>query len=289
MSHGSTPRQPARPGGAWQTILSCLVPCAAILGGCATPSNAFVHSPLSRCEEVSGQTGRVRVATFNIRAGLSSDLETIAETLAALDADVIALQEVDVGVARTGRVDQARTLAERLGYDFVFAGAMKREGGDYGVALLSRLPIEAARRIPLVAGGAFEPRVAIDATVCAGSERLRVVAVHVDFLPWAAAANARTLAEALDSEPGEPTVVAGDLNMGPGEEAPSIFTRRGFVDVVGRFDEGPTFEGGQRLDYVLVDPSLASDAGPAMREESTASDHFPVIADLSLPGTNASR
>lgn len=262
-----------------------LAPLAATLVGCAAPSTAFVRPPLEACPTREGEARALRVVSFNIRAGLSSSLEAVGDVIAQLEPDVVALQEVDVGVARTGKVDQAAVLAARLGMKRVFAGSIQREGGDYGVAMLSRLPITRAERVDLKDRMAWEPRVAIDASVCVNGQEVRVVTVHADMLPWAAAANSRRLARKLEERSMKPAIIAGDLNATPGEDAPRAFADTGFVDVLKTRAEGRTFLGSnRRIDYILTDEGLDLGVAEAGRVETEVSDHVPVYAEFRAIG-----
>src|ERR1044072_7375031 len=91
--------------------------------------------------------GRVRlnVMSYNIHVGIGMDkkldLARIAEVIKGSRADIIGLQEVDRGVERTGRVDEIRELARLTGMDYAFAHNLDYQGGQYGVAVLSRFPI----------------------------------------------------------------------------------------------------------------------------------------------------
>ncbi|AXK44652.1 endonuclease/exonuclease/phosphatase family protein [Brachybacterium saurashtrense] len=102
-----------------------------------------------------------RVATWNIRHGLGPDgrvdLERTAREIAALGADVIALQEVDVAFgARSAHEDQAARLGALLGMSVAFGAALdlppEHDGAPrrrYGVALLTRHEIVSSRMHPL--------------------------------------------------------------------------------------------------------------------------------------------
>ena len=86
--------------------------------------------------------------SYNIKVGswTAGGLEAVAAVIAGVNPDIVALQEVDRGMARTGHVDQAAWLSERLGYHAVFApasggAAFGVEYGEYGIAMLSRRPI----------------------------------------------------------------------------------------------------------------------------------------------------
>ncbi len=259
--------------------LGCL-----LLVGC-TRSAAFVRpDAASRCEPGDGATTTnvLRVVSFNIKSGLMSSLAQVGAQLEALHPDLVALQEVDVGVDRTGRVDQARQLGERLGLQHLFAGAIVRGGGDYGIALLTRLPLLSARKLLL--GGpvtAWEPRVAIDATVCLAGQPLRVVALHADNTPWGAVGNVRSLIEQLGPLGDGPLLLLGDLNATPQEAGPRALEHAPLFDELHAFDEGPTFVGSdRRIDYVFTSAALHARVVNAGRVVSAVSDHLPVFADF---------
>jgi endonuclease/exonuclease/phosphatase family metal-dependent hydrolase len=227
---------------------------------------------------------RLRIASYNLMGGGLSSIHRLADELAKIDADVVSLQEVDHRSERSGRVDQTEVLAEALGMSSVFCGAIRLGSGHYGNALLSRLPILAAERIAISAPLDSNPRAAIDATLDWHGERLRVIAAHLDHLPWAATFSCWRLALSLSRPPEERLIVAGDLNAPPWGRGPQRLLRAGLVDLVGRFDEGPTFhtEGHSfRLDYVLVDRELAKRARWGQRIVTQASDHYPVVVELS--------
>ena len=94
----------------------------------------------------------VTVAAYNMGAARVSDIDTIATAIGALDADIIALDEVDNKTKRSGQVDQAKYIAEKLGLHYVFGRAIDFEGGQYGLAILSRHPISASEVVPLPSG-----------------------------------------------------------------------------------------------------------------------------------------
>ncbi|HAW94738.1 MAG TPA: metallophosphoesterase, partial [Phycisphaerales bacterium] len=84
----------------------------------------------------------IRAATYNIKHGRGMDgaidLERTADVLRALNADIIALQEVDDRARRSGGVDQASWLAERLDMHSAYGSFMAFQGGRYGLAILSK-------------------------------------------------------------------------------------------------------------------------------------------------------
>lgn len=247
------------------------------LVGCADPSGMLVEpqSYAASCEAEEPLDRPLKVANYNIKSGVWTSLDEVSDVVASLDADIIALQEVDNGLERSDGVDQSAVLAERIGAERVFAGAWEKDGGTYGVALLSKRPILQAERFELPDVGGFEPRVGIDATVCAGTRELRVVSSHADFLPWSAKAHADALGEHVAGD--DDVVLAGDFNIPPEHESITGIVQKGLRDVVGEFTDDPTFAD-SRIDYVMTDLP-ASDAHVV---KSDASDHNAIWSLLTI-------
>jgi endonuclease/exonuclease/phosphatase family metal-dependent hydrolase len=110
-----------------------------------TPSKGGVPDkiyPMSQAPEIT-------VAAYNIAAGRVGNLNAIAGAIKALNADVIALSEVDKNTRRSGNVDQLATLKKLTGMYGAFGKAIDFEGGEYGIAVLSRYPITRQATIPL--------------------------------------------------------------------------------------------------------------------------------------------
>lgn len=266
-------------------VLAALGSALALLAAGCTPSSTLVRPDhLAPCDPDAPAPESLRVVSYNMHGGMSSSLDTIAAVLQDLDADVIALEEVDRGVGRSGLVDQDQVLADELGYETAFAAARRREDGDFGVAILSRLPFSRAERIDLHEPLASQPRVALDTSVCVGPDPVRVVAVHTDVWPWASKAATDDLVDALGGSIGHGVILAGDLNVIPSSAGPRALEKAGLVDLIGRFGEQITFRelGARRIDYIFADAPLADRAGGAGVEQTDASDHYPVYSDFSL-------
>src|SRR5690606_37716165 len=125
------------------------------------------------------------VATWNIHhsRGLDDrvDLDRIAAEIRAVGADIVALQEVDVGVARSGRLDLPAELARRLGMQAAFGKNIDHQGGDYGNAILSRFPIRSSgnHHYEMIRTG--EQRGALVARLTTPCGPLVVVSTHIDY------------------------------------------------------------------------------------------------------------
>ena len=229
----------------------------------------------------------IRVATWNIRHGRGMDgrldLERIATVVESFDADIVALQEVDEAVRRSDRVDQANWLAERLGMHAVFGPFMDHQGGRYGMAILSRLPVEHTEPWRLTDG--HEPRIALAVRVIPPTgSAVTVVGVHFD---WVADDGFRyeqateTMARLRELE--TPWIVLGDFN-----DTPESRTMRDFRHL-GREARKPedrrtTFPADEpriEIDFIVAGPRPEWRIGEVeVIEETTASDHRPVVATL---------
>ncbi|MHB8872055.1 MAG: endonuclease/exonuclease/phosphatase family protein [Myxococcaceae bacterium] len=231
------------------------------------------------CDPAAVAPARLRVASYNLKSGMHTSLDEVAQVIAELSPDVIALQEVDRFVQRSGGVDQAQVIAEKLGYQEIYAAAMDRGTGSYGIALLTKLPVESVARVDLQATGTYEPRVAIDARMCVGPQTLRVVTTHADVL--AAAANVLTVAARIAPAVGRGMIFMGDFNEGPGGVGPRKLRGQGMLDLIGQRAEGITFwPNKSRLDYLFVDSPLSERVLDVAITQNKASDHYPVYVDL---------
>ena len=245
----------------------------------------------------------MRLATFNVLHGRSPedgrvDLDRFAAAVAELDADVLALQEVDRLQERSHHADLTVIAAEAMGavaHRFAPAlsgapGAWRRAGdGDlpatpqYGVALLSRLSVarwDVVRlpalpgRVPVLFPGrrwpvvvADEPRVALVARLDTG---LTVAATHLSFIPWWNTVQLHQLVRALPRS--GPLALLGDLNLQPVRAAQTT----GLQPLVSGLTY-PAPEPYEQIDHVLG-RGLQARAGEAVR--LPLSDHRALVVDL---------
>lgn len=163
----------------------------------------------------------LRVLTYNIHHGEGMDgrvdLERIAGVIRQADADLVALQEVDRGVERTARVDQPAQLAALTGMQAVFERNIEYQGGDYGNAVLTRLPIIRHQNHFLPPSLPKEQRGMLEVHVSVSGRALIFLATHFDYHPddGERLASAKVVREFVDGHPGLPVILAGDLNARP--------------------------------------------------------------------------
>lgn len=178
---------------------------------------------------------RWRVATYNIRHGLGRDgrvdLDRTAREIAALRADVVAVQEADVAYGpRSGYEDQAARLGELLGRQVAFGAAIDlppaadgQARRRYGLTVLTPHTLEDAVMHPLPAHpgvparqegrGALRARVVRDRG--GAGEVLDLLVTHLDnALTEHRTAEVLGLLRLSEDLPG-PAVLLGDLNAAP--------------------------------------------------------------------------
>jgi endonuclease/exonuclease/phosphatase family metal-dependent hydrolase len=248
----------------------------------------------------------VRLATFNLLSGRSlddgrADADALADAVRLIDPDVLALQEVDRYLPRSGGVDQAALAASAMGaaeHRFVplvlgtpgsrdwtpaprdLVDGRQIEGqASYGIALATRRPVEswhvlrlghARGRYPILVPGPRsgviwvldEPRAAVAAVLV--EPRMTIAATHLSFVPGVNLVQLRRLRAALRRLPA-PHVLLGDLNL-PGRLPARVLGWRSLA-------VGPTFPAPAprvQLDHVLAD------AVPAGAEHATRITHLPL-------------
>ena len=256
----------------------------------------------------------MRLATFNLLHGRSlSDGtvhgERVASAVAALDADVLGLQEVDRAQPRSGLLDLTAIAAEAMGAPVHrFAAAVVgtpgeawqpwRDDGDnahplYGIALVSRWPVVrwqitrlpgAPVRSPVWVPDrglvllADEPRVLLAAVVDAPGGPVTVATTHLSFVPGWNVRQLRAAVRALRRLPG-PRVLLGDLNL-PAAAARAFSGWRPLARVATYPAPAPRAQ----LDHVLVDPRGGAALGRVVSAAAPVagiSDHRPLVVELS--------
>lgn len=100
--------------------------------------------------------------------------------ITASKADIVALQEVETGVSRSGGANEAKILAEKTGFQYHFFKAIDYDGGDYGIAILSRYPLKEIRLVPLPQQITAEKRILGYATIKVGKQKIIFANTHLD-------------------------------------------------------------------------------------------------------------
>lgn len=226
--------------------------------------------------------GSLRVMSWNIHGCIDTRgryrPDDVARMLERMNADILALQEIDTRQGSADDIDVRRIFERRLAAQSVFATTITDAAGSYGHMLLSRFPIDQAEvhSLPQVDK---EPRKLIHARVVTGHGTVDVFATHLGFRRREQAVQVDAMA-ALTADTEHPAVVFGDLNE--------------------RFRRGAVFRAlhprfhpiHRRATFPSRWPILPLDQiwfrglqllhSRICRETGGLSDHLPVMADLQL-------
>lgn len=234
-----------------------------------------------------------KVMSYNIwavRAGGLTEhvLQDIAAVIKRADPDLVALQEVD-SLTRRNPIDVTKRLAELTGMHYFFAKAMDHQGGGYGEAILSKLPIKDAKRILLGTTAELpgEPRSMAQVTVEKDGKEIYFIGTHLDHL----GDEANRLKQATDivaylKTLNKPIIFGGDLNALPNSQTMNILRNHlisGCLNNSCAFTF-PANNPNRTIDYLMYAPlnSFSVSAYQTYIWASTTSDHLPVLATFRL-------
>lgn len=235
---------------------------------------------------------RVRLATYNIHKCRGMDgrtrVDRIAQVIASLDADVVALQEV-VG-AGGDDCGQAAELGALLGMGWVMHSMRLLRGKAYGNVVLSRFPITADQHCNLSCDKR-EPRGCHRVDVNLNGRLLHVYNVHLGTAVFERRKQAPRLAEFVaDAAVAGPKVLLGDFNEWvKGLASKTLGAMLEGVDLSAHLRRRRTYPGVLpmfHLDHIYVAGGVVVEhvSLPRTRLTLVASDHLPLVADVRMPG-----
>ncbi|WP_409344157.1 endonuclease/exonuclease/phosphatase family protein [Paenibacillus sp. MBLB4367] len=236
---------------------------------------AGAESTKADTEAAGTMNDSFRVMTYNIHHGRGMDgkvsLERIAEEIRNSDADIVALQEVDRYLPRSGFRDQVGWLSRKLGMHAAYAPSMNMGPIQYGNALLSRYPIAAKRVVYLP--GKLERRSLLIAELFIGGQKVTVANTHLGVLraEWT---KQMPILQAELERMDKPSILLGDFNMVTGNKYMKQMKPR-FTKISLR-TKMPTLSYGGEIDHILVNAPTSE--AFAWVQPSDASDHQPVVA-----------
>lgn len=237
---------------------------------------------------------------YNIRAGKDlagrDNLPRVAELVRSTGADLVLLQEVDRNTRRSGPADQPAALARLTGYAAAFGRTIGFQGGDYGIALLSRWPIRRDTLVHLAVAAPpgrtvadREQRGVLLAVVAAPGGPLAVLDTHLDAAAedlWRVQEIAAVVRVAgTVAPPGMPLLLGGDFNALPQSPVHAALREAGFRDAWAGCGEGdpatfPAAAPVRRIDYLYLEGETRCRSARVLPGE--ASDHRALLVRLRL-------
>lgn len=241
----------------------------------------------------------MRVVSWNIQhLSVYTDVEVPAEdhftrAIAELRPDVLLLQEVDEFNSRSGSISQVRLAAQAMAPAEHRFAATPAAPGDYGIAIVSRIPVIEWRELRLPASPvgqrltfleegvpntfyvADHARAAIAATLANG---WTVVNSHCSFVPGVAQWHALRVwlwARRIAHNTGTKLIAGGDLN----------FHRSGWLRTFGAqtLRGAPTFpawDPTRQIDHLMCRGGELPPTALQVAARREISDHLPVWAEF---------
>jgi endonuclease/exonuclease/phosphatase family metal-dependent hydrolase len=242
-----------------------------------------------------GKEGLVSILSYNIHhANPPSnpgviDVNAIAKVINDQDVNVVALQEVDVNTTRSGTsLNEAEEIARLTGMTAFFAKAIDYASGEYGVAILSKLPMENRMNTPLPTVDATKGEhrtLAMATIILPGDKKFVFACTHLDAQKDDVnrQLQIKKILEVLKPE-SLPLVIAGDFNALPNSDVikqlDHCFSRTCISNCPFTIPERSP---NRTIDYIAFAPAgKFSVVSHAVVDESYASDHRPVKALLQI-------
>ena len=230
----------------------------------------------------------LRLMTYNVHhcQGVDGklDVERIAKIINNQNCDLIALQEIDRKTTRSEQADQLEQLAELTGMKAFFGKAINYGGGEYGVGVLSKLPVVTHKTWLLPTTGKREQRVALELVVQpTDGEAFIFVCTHLDH---SSGENDReqqtlTLRKLFGSGPRQ-AILAGDFNAPISRpEITTVLEKWTDVDAAKLTPTIPVSNPTLKIDYIFIqqDSPWVVESSQVI-DERIASDHLALVATL---------
>ena len=202
----------------------------------------------------------IRIGSYNIMASGMADTDIIVAAIAAMNANIIGLQEVDNQTLRSGKnfstngcapLNQAEYIAGKLGLNYCFCKAMDFDGGEYGTAILSRYPLKVHKSIQLPNTNRTEPRAACAVEIRLSDYPVVAVTTHLDHTSQQLRAEqVRALTSHFSTN--EPLILIGDLNLTPDSDEYQHLIQY-FCETDAKLTPTePSWEPQNKIDYILL-------------------------------------
>ncbi len=297
----------------WLAMVLAVAGVVLVLCGLCTRASVQAALPATGS---AGPRRRITVMTYNIHAGLGVDfvysLDRVADLIRAEQADIIGLCEVEQRTEKVNFDDQAKLVADKLGFYHAYGPIFPRSTGFFCNALISRFPILSHRTHQLPNPNRAQPRAALEARLDVDGTTVTVFVTHLEVADSGSrVAQAEALADIASSTP-TPRIIMGDFNATPAhaletalmlrEHNDTYALHRVLVDSRWLAAQGPferdylkggytigVFDPSARIDYIFAshDIEVVGEIGAARVPRSPASDHLPYVVTLELPRKRA--
>jgi endonuclease/exonuclease/phosphatase family metal-dependent hydrolase len=230
---------------------------------------------------------RLKVMSYNLRHGVGSDGKINLLRLVALikkhQPDVVALQEIDSGMVRSGKLFQARIISLLTGYDEIYGKVASTKEGNHGLAILTKHSFQDFQNIQLPSPEATEPRNMLSVVIALPNNRLiRFCNTQLDYK---SPLNRGIQAAIISKNLGYglyPTLLCGNFNAAIDDHTIDFLPK--YWDDAGMLDPSPThLPTARRIDYfwTLKNNGFILCEYQVLKELKTA-ECYPILAVYEL-------
>lgn len=268
-----------------------------LLTGCSSSNSSPIDPGWTN--PADGKEKQLVVMSYNIRhcapyygtsENTAANVNNVAEVLKKFKPDVVFMQEVDKNTTRSLGIDQAKKLAELVGYPFYqFYKMQDYQGGEYGIAILSALQLKDVKNhvIPsdvegtAITGNNILGTAKIEfngVDICLANTHLSVYQADRDKqLPY-------MLNEILSKQTG-PVLFAGDFNATPSNLTIQQLDNAGYfrTNTDPKKFTIPSNAPNRELDYISYKPAKNFEViSHTVQTGISASDHLPILSVLNI-------
>ena len=228
------------------------------------------------------------IMTFNIHHGVNKvgqeSLDLIIEAISDTQAHIIALQEVDKFMPRSGFKDQAKEIANALGYYYVYGETINVLGIKYGNAIISRFPIleYENKKLP---GDSIEGRGLLGAKINVEGSLFQVYTTHLGLSARDREKQIKSINASIEQLT-TPFILMGDFNCEPfSQEITELSSILTDIAIKTQKDDLYTYAfysdvPNTRVDRIYVSPHI--DVIDYYVINSAISDHSMVLGVISI-------
>lgn len=249
----------------------------------------------SSCSEKINRTKaasrQLKVLTYNIHhANPPStkdviDIDAVVNVIKKENPDVVAMQELDKMVKRSGMIDEAKMIARKAGMNYHFFKTIDYDGGEYGIAIFSKLPLKDAKQIILPKAVATAETRALGYVEVQhpSGQKIIFACTHLGIEGEASRVMQVKAIQNELSATDKPVILCGDLNSSKGSESIDLLLqqfRNSCTDNCGFTI--PAVRPRRNIDFILTKNANWQVSDYHVVDETYASDHRPVAATFNI-------